>query len=314
MAFLNPSKPTTYFITEVLPPNFRWDPIRPVRGTDRFYVRTAEEAVRLGRSVVVVYDGPETDQNGVHYINRSQHDPACPGADEVWLMNPRSGLDVAALRGAPVRLWTNFWFDRPDDYFNWLDDLEVVYDDLVVISSFARGKMPQQLTPRIVPHGVDHASWSPSDKDGPRQRAVAFTSSPDRGLTYLRNLWVERNIEATTGYRLVTSTYGDPNTTDRHLRRLLTTADFWIHPGFGNELFSLSAAEAQAAGCTPIVVPTGGLAQTVRHGYRFPREAFANGLMAVLSGEAVMPGVNASHIPSWRTATAALLGWDSLVI
>lgn len=307
-----------YLITEELPPNFRWDPINPVRGTERFYVRTAEEMTRMGRKVEVVYDGPTTERNGVIYRDRSKHNTACPNANDVWLMNPRSNLDVASHKG-PIRIWTNFYFDHPKTYEDWLASLDIVYDDLVVISSAARSLMPSNLTPRIVPHGVDHGYYAvPTGKTKvvpERRRQVAFTSSPDRGLDYLRDVWARHNIRATTGYELVVGTYGNGDrTSDESLRRILWQSDFWIHPGRGNELFSLAAAEAQAAGCTPIVVPSGGLAQTVRHGYRFTRESFEEGLVAVLMGEATMAGITARHIPTWKTATAALMGWESLVI
>jgi hypothetical protein len=319
---ISPATPigdVTYLITEELPPKFRWDPIAPIRGTDRFYVRTAEEIARMGRKVVVIYDGPDTTKNDVSYKNRRSHDVSCPNAEEVWLLNPRSTFDIASYQG-PVRVWTNFYFDHPDTYTEWLTSLDVVYDDLVVISAAARRLMPGYLNPRIVPHGIDHGLFAvPSNKDKKqpivRRRQVAFTSSPDRGLDYLKDVWQRHQIEATTGYTLVTSSYGDGATTDdRKLRRLLWESDFWVHPGHGYELFSLAAAEAQAAGCTPIVVPSGGLAQTVNHGYRLTRESFEEGLVAILSGEATMTNVTASHVPSWKAATTALLGWDSLVI
>jgi glycosyltransferase involved in cell wall biosynthesis len=311
--------PLTYFITEELPPRFRWDPINPVRGTEKFYVRTAEEATRLGRTVRVIYDGPETEQNGVLYINRSKHDTSCPDAEEIWLLNPRSSLDVVGAK-AQIRIWTNFAFNNPRNYYEWLDSLDTIYDDLVVISPFARTLMPPQMHARVVPHGIDHHFWrhdpnkgDPDRNDPGRLRIVAYTSSPDRGLDMLQRIWHDHKVTETTGYSLVTSNY-DEHMSDRKVRELLAKADFWVHPGIGNELFSLSAAEAQAVGCTPIVVPTGALAQTVRHGYHFPREAFERGLLAVLSGEATLPGINGRHIPSWAKATEALLGWDSMFI
>jgi hypothetical protein len=303
----------TYFITEELPPPFRWDPSFPVRGTDRFYVRTAEEAVRLGREVVVVYDGPTKEVNGVVYKNRSHHDRSCPDAMEVWLMNPRSNLDVVGYAGS-VRIWTNFYFDHPDYYYDWLDSVDIIADDLVVISSAAKSLLPFNLAARIVPHGIDHALYSPTS-DKIRKRQVAFTSSPDRGLAMLQALWERCEIESRTGYKLVTGTYGSKATNDQQIRDLLTESDFWVHPGIGRELFSLAAAEAQAAGCTPIVVPSGGLATTVRHGYKFTTSSFEKGLLMVLSGQATMQGVTANHVPSWKAATAALLSWeDSLVV
>jgi hypothetical protein len=213
-----------------------------------------------------------------------------------------------------VRIWTNFYFDHPDYYYDWLDSVDIIADDLVVISSAAKSLLPFNLAARIVPHGIDHALYSPTS-DKIRKRQVAFTSSPDRGLAMLQALWERCEIESRTGYKLVTGTYGSKATNDQQIRDLLTESDFWVHPGVGRELFSLAAAEAQAAGCTPIVVPSGGLATTVRHGYKFTTSSFEKGLLMVLSSQATMQGVTANHVPSWKAATAALLSWeDSLVV
>ena len=80
-----------------------------------------------------------------------------------------------------------------------------------------------------------------------------------------------------------------------------------MHPGRGVELFCLAAVEAQACGATPIVVPNGALAETVLYGYRFTPESFAEGLCAVLSGDAAMKEVNAFHIAGWFDVTESLL-------
>lgn len=307
-------------VTETLPFSFRWSPKRPQRGTDVFYVQTAEAALRLDPSttVTVVYDGPDARVHGVQYINRaSLPETAFDRADKLILCNPRATDDFAAvsrLDRRQVTIWTNFAFPSPDHYLSWLLYLPD-HGDLVVISPYAASLLPtwipfekRHLIPRIVPHGIDHSFWEPTRIGRERKRQVAFTSSPDRGLDVLVRAWQDYDLEESTGYSLKTTTYGQSSGMSKDdVRELLAESDFWVHPGVGTELFCLSAVEAQAMGCTPIVVPTGGLATTVRHGYRFPAPWFAEGLAGVLAGQALINGINAAHIPSWEAVTACLL-------
>lgn len=295
-------------ITETLPPQFHWDPSSPKRGTEKFYVRTAQEAIEQGHGVVVIYDGPRRVHGSVLYTPRDAIGSRISRSDlydRILICNPRGGLRGYALPpAAQVTVWTNFCFDTPQQYRDWLGNCPP-HDDLVVISPYAAKLMPVEVKTRIVPHGVDHQSYGVENQG--KQRQVAFTSSPDRGLKLLEDIWSEYDIEATLGYALRSTEYGSGSMTNPEVQDLLRRSEFWVHPGIGNELFCLSAAEAQAAGCTPIIVPTGALATTVLHGYRFTAATFAVGLVSILSGEATIPGINASHIPSWKAATECLL-------
>jgi len=318
-------------ITEVLPAQFAWNPHGPVRGTETFYVETAKAMAIDGHLVDVVYDGPFVydgvfvRSQGVGYYGREELSTEqglnVSNYDRVIFCNPRANdPKPTGLIVNRTTVWTNFYFDRQAEYSAWADSLPE-FNDLVVISPFALNLLPLSLQrkARVVPHGVHHSFYQPVDPEIngviPRQKRVAFTSSPDRGLAQLRKIWEDYDILNELGYELVTGDYGRTTYSKKAMSDLLQSCAFWVHPGEGKELFCLAAAEAQAAGCTPIVVPTGALATTVLHGYRFTASGFVSGLVGVLSGDAGIPDINASHIPSWEAVTRLLLGrTDSLLM
>lgn len=281
-------------VTESLPPSFHWDVDYPVRGTEKFYVETAKALRRLGHEVDI-YKDPDRK-------------PFPPGVsyDVALLCNQRGG--EPRPKAGHIVTWTNFAFDNPGDYVRCLYNSA---QDFVVISETARRLLPEfmQQRCRVVPHGYDPEIYYPPDPKVARSRTVVFTSSPDRGLLTLQRIWHHYDVEKQTGYRLVTGKYGERAISDENIADLLRKSAFWVHPGEGKELFCLAAVEAQACGATPIVVPSGALAETVMHGYRFPRTTFAEGLVAVLSGDATMQDVTAQHIPTWDAATAKLFGF-----
>lgn len=278
-------------LTEVLPPFFHWDPTAPVRGTEKFYVKTAR-CLSKKHKVTVVYDGPlVTYGDNLRFVDRNNMPIA---SDAVLVCNRQGKLDGLYTVTDRLVEWTNF--------ANW-KDYGSVGEPLIVISQTAK-KLVQNKTNRpihIVGHGVAKEVYFNVNQE--RDKTVVYTSSPDRGLNRLLRLWRDHQIEKVYGYRLVVSAYGDAAVSDKTIADTLRKASFWVHPGEGIELFCLAAVEAQACGATPIVVPNGALSETVMHGYRFPDKDFDDGLLAVLSGDARMPHVTADHIPDWQTVT-----------
>lgn len=277
--------------TEAVPQQFWWDENNPIRGTEKFYVETARSLRRAGHHVD---------------IHKEPNRPTRPrhNYDIVIRCNQRPQFGLPTAMGQRVIEWTNFYFDDEVEYGRHKYGSG---DDLVVISQFARDLLPPYLQrkARVVPHGIDRSIYFNDGRE--RKPQVAFTSAPDRGLDYLKRIWVENDIEFTTGYRLVTGSYGKSSKSDAEVAEMLRESDFWVHPGVGLELFSLAAVEAQSCGATPIVVPSGALRETVLHGYRFPKQDFEAGLFAVLSGQATLSGINAAHIPTWDEATRLLI-------
>ena len=287
--------------TEILPPGWWWDPKRPVRGTDKFYSETAKAAVHLGWDVDVIYDGEPTTVGGVEFMPRNSDRVA----DHYLICNPKPDtVDKDLLPEATI--WTNFYLNNYDP---WLKSLNLSSDcDLVVISNYAKSLFSGScVDPRVVPHGVDHSIFYPPAEGADRKPQCVYLSSPDRGLGRLQAFWRDYDIEACTGYSLVTTPYGKTDLSDDDIADLLRESAYWLHPGDGVELFCLAAVEAQACGCVPIVVPTGALTETVQFGHRLPSAGYEAGLYGILSGPGYVPAVNADHVPDWLEVTKRLL-------
>jgi hypothetical protein len=257
--------------TEPLPEGFRWDPTNPVTGTNKFYVRTAEELSKQGL-VSVVYDGPVKHHNGVMYITRGG------GADA--LDRERVVIDCNVnrpRRGSRARFqWTSL-YNRPTD-----PCVGDGYDRLFLMSDFHWSVMePIVKAPvTLLPLGCDfEVVTEPRLMDRPR--VCCFTSAPDRGLGFLQSIWSD--VLAATGYELATTPYG-PGAAEGAVRAVLDTARFWLHPCTGVELYCLSALEAQARGCVPFYVPHMALPETCRYGIQTDFNRFKDDLIVVLNG------------------------------
>lgn len=291
--------------TEVLPAPFHWDPRCPRRGTERFYVETAKALAENGHEVQVVYDGAYLERDNVQYQKRDFL--AEPGEfDAILKCNQRGpfrGSEMDPPRGETrVVWWTNFADFRLQQLtFRDADAAVVISNYAASIVGDAGGDSPPLY---VVPHGVDKTFWTPGSSGLRDQyRICLYTSSPDRGGGWLREVFESLD----TDYELICSPYpgwGEPFT-EEQLRERYRIARYWLHPGMGTELFCLSAAEAQACGCVPIINPTGALAETVRWGHRFPSDKYLEGLAATLRGDYV-GGANADHLLDWKQATALL--------
>jgi hypothetical protein len=209
-------------------------------------------------------------------------------------------------------VWTNivFWTNRYED------EPEPVPGLCIVVSEFHKKQLAAHGLKhyKVVPHGVDHAKYDcdPSHKT----KLCLFSSSYDRGGAFLEDLWRRHRVLERTGYALMVTGYGrdaglpgKPTglMSDEALTEAYKEAAFWLHPGQGVELFCLAGAKAQAAHCTPVIVPAMALAETVKWGFRFNEEEFGQGLIRILNA-GIQPTSDAEHIPSWAEATRML--WE----
>ena len=290
---------------EAVPPAYRFDPDFPVRGTDKFYVETAKAAVKAGYEVYVVHDTDKCrTSNGVYYVDRESFD-VMSGHVDVWLRcNPRG--PVTRPKARYYMVWTNFALPK-GFYADFVTNCPET-DQFCVISQYAKARFQAdcgQIDLKVVPHGVNHdIYWNSSGIE--RQPRVCFTSSPDRGLDVIKRIWEDYDLAPHA--ELWVSSYGQSALRDRDVAEVLRASDFWVHPGVGEELFCLAAVEAQACGATPIVVPNGALAETVRFGYRATAESFAETFVTAVTNRLTLKGVHANWNPSWEQATAILLG------
>lgn len=287
--------------TEPLPDSYRWDPTNPITGTNKFYVRTAEELARQGL-VSVVYDGPAKHINGVMYIPR--------GTDA--LDRERVVIDCNVDRprhGARARFqWTSF-YNRPDVCVG------EGYDRLFLVSDFVWSTLaPFVKAPvSVVELGCDFAVVA-DPKLSARGKFCCFTSAPDRGLGLLQAIWPE--IVKETGYELLSTPYG-AGADEGHVQAVLDASRFWLHPCTGVELYCISGVEAQARGCVPFYVPHMALPETVRYGIPTDLHRFKNDLITVLATaddtaftqfEGERTRALASHpIPTWADTARTIL-------
>lgn len=257
--------------TEELPEAFQWDPTAPKRGTEEFYVRTAECLGEMGHDVVVAYDGLDDVVRGVRYMSRGS--PVTLGADAVIECN------------RPSRTRGLQWSNRYDHA------VQGAKPD-VVLSHFHRALAGGGT---VIGHGCD-----PERLVRPTSKApiAAFTGSPDRGLGFLRSVWPD--IERATGVRLVAS---EGKMTMDEVDALYRAAKFWVHPGLGIELFCISALKAQVAGCIPIVVPHMALDETVKFGCKTSVWDFREAAIECILNP---PAVAEVTGPTWMDVTKQL--------
>lgn len=252
--------------TEVLPEAYHWDPTNPVTGTTKFYVRVAEEFAALGHKPFVYYDGPARIHKGVHYVPRSQQPTAPDLLLDCNFQGPRYGHGKAFQ-------WTSF-FNRSDTCVG--DG----YDRLFLVSDYVWSTLERfALAPvSVLELGCDMATVA-NPNLAAREKFCAYTSSPDRGGNFLNEIWGD--VQRETGYQLLVSPY-DGSSTSKSVQDILDASRFWLHPCTGVELYSLSAAEAQARGCIPFYVPHMALPVTCRYGIKTDLHRFKRDLIETL--------------------------------
>lgn len=281
--------------TETLPPQYWWDPAAPMRGTEEFYVRTAECLAERGYQVRVIYDGPSCTLRGVAYFNRGEsmarNWDQWRGEVVLWCNDPESACPV--FRGASetprIIRWTNKYGDRPSTLG--------VFHDYVVISEFQ--KSIYSPLAHVVGHGCEPTSPAPSTK----ANLALFSSSPDRGLDFLKSIWPR--VGSATGVKLL---YSDGSSSNQEMDAYYAESKYWLHPGLGVELFCISALKAQAAGCIPCVVPHMALAETVKYGLKTSLDRYERDLIAFFKSD---PKPEPFTAPTWAQVTAQLAAlWE----
>lgn len=187
------------------------------------------------------------------------------------------------------------------------------FKKVFVLSEYAKNNTGvKHKNVEILPLG--HDDITPSKKV-PKQ--CIYTSSPDRGLKSLEQIWpaiVDRHPDAhlyvTYGGELST-----PNTTclgyisKEELKKLYSESDIWLHPDPTNELFCMAALNAQVAQCIPVTQPVWALPETVKVGVfcNNLREIYTNlnKLLTDGTGEKRKEFIGVQY-PSWEDSTSIL--------
>lgn len=262
--------------TEELPNGWEWSPENFVGGTHEFVVNTAICAQKYD-DVVVYYDGKTVEFCGVYFVPRGLY----AGKDIVLACN-----SVPQKLGKYNIMWSNWYGKKDTDYPQ--------FDERIVQSPYHQSIFGEDS--RLVPLSI----WPEQFKHGVKvEKRCLYSSSPDRGGEFLKSIWPE--VKDRTGAELI-MTY-DKSISEREMINLYKSSQFWLHPCQGIELFCVSAAKAQAAGCIPVVVPNMALDTTVKFGVKTTLENYKEDLIKAIENP---PKVEEVDFGSWETVTNEL--------
>jgi glycosyltransferase involved in cell wall biosynthesis len=265
-----------------------------------------------------------------------------PEAADLYIANRASKL-IGLVPGARRRV---LWLRNPADHLKkpkFLMPLARWRPTLVVTGDYHAGTVPRWV-PRgglvKIPHGTDALFQRAAARDTPPPRRGIMTSSPERGLEWLVQLWTDRvrprvpeadlrvfSGAATYGGRKgdrmaaiverARRTAGDavdlraPVPRDQ-LARELAEVRLMAYRGDPGETFCQAAAEAQAMGVPLVTQPIGSLPERVEHGvsgFVAPdAESFAEACVRLLTDDALWTAQHRAALASerwWRWDDAA---------
>lgn len=271
-------------------------------GTEESVVRWAEILHKWGHQVIVFRNGDQDRKHdGVIYVDRNRY----AGGSDVTLNIKSSEVDPVE----PTLYLTNET-NAPD-----LDLSK--YDGVIWPTEWAAKEYPvNNNTVIIIPHGYDSERIYPGDKVKNR---FLYSSSPDRGLDSLTRIWpviVDHHPDAqlyvTYGGQIDTPNTNCLGSVDQEtMDELYQTADFWIHPCNGGELYGIAAIQAQASESIPIYFPTMALKETVKVGISCTDERDMLGkTLAIMADdrrkEELREQLREQKYPTWHTSAKML--------
>ena len=263
--------------TEKLPTSWAWTPCDYLGGTPEFVVNTAICAKDRFDEVIVYYDGPSGEYDGVYYMPRSMYE----GRDIVLSCN-----SSPPLMGKYNIYWTNWDHQRDKNVMS--------FDERIVLSPYQKSVFGSNS--RIVPHSL----WPSQFKNPVKVRKQClYSSSPDRGGEFLDSIWDE--VYQETGATLI-KTYSS-NISEDEMVELYKSSEYWLHPCRGVEMFCIAAVKAQVARCIPVVVPNMALETTVKFGVKTTLDKYRDDLIHALN---YPPAVEDVDFGTWETVTEKL--------
>lgn len=275
-----------------------WSPLDiRLGGTERSIVEWAQ-AWSIEHEVTVYKNGPELIHDGVTYLDRNKFvtgdvtlnvkSPDYPYGHYFTNETDASRLDLRPFKSV---IWPSRWAK---------DHIPVSNDNVWV-----------------VPHGYDPKTYYP-DKKIPK--SVLYSSSPDRGLDTLLDIWPDVVAIHPDAYLAVT--YGAPerdvpntlflgNTDEATMAELYRSSDVWCHPCNGGELFGIAAVQAQASGCVPVYFPTMALTETVKAGMKSTRDTLTSDLIETLGNPKRKANIRKQLLdctfPTWHDTAKTLI-------
>lgn len=264
--------------TEVLPKEWHWTPDKYLGGTPETVVEVARSLAIEWGEVIVYYDGPAGEYDGVYYLPRNNF-----AGDGI----------VISFNSLPPKLgkhsicWVNWWGAKQEDF--------MMYDERIVLSPYQQRDFGSDS--RIVPLSCWPEKFINPVKVNKR---CLYSSSPDRGGEFLKSIWPE--VEERTGAELITTYRKD--IPENEMIELYKSSKFWLHPCQGVELFCIAAVKAQVAKCVPVVVPNMALETTVKYGVKTTIDDYKEDLIQAIN---TPPPVKDVDFKDWFWVSQELL-------
>lgn len=333
-----------------------WSPWSPVDierkglgGSETAAVRLAEQLSELGY-VVTVYG--EVEQSCYRDVIFRHHSAFDPTVRRECVISSRIPELFDQLINARVRM---LWMHDTDCQDRLTPGREERIDHILVLSRwheehvggmypFARPKL------RRIRNGIEHAYFT-GPLEEPRAQRMIYTSSPDRGLDILLEMWPKIRKQAPeavfafcyadvydavadqqpdlAAYRDRVKSLADQpgiqvlgSLPQPEVARLMRTSMVWAHPSWASpqeqpfyETYCIGAVEAQAAGCMVVASDWGALSEVVTAGHLINSGALSDRWREAFVNS-VVEGLTNPETQAWAqekgpTETADL-GWGGV--
>lgn len=273
-------------------------------GTEKSIREWSWRIKEKGFDVAVYYNGEHTMYGGVPYFHYDDYEPA-----DVEINVKHLDFQHADKR----KVW---YLTNETDIVYKARELDE-FAGVILPTKWAMDNLGFEGNIRILPHGYDDKAIYPGKKI---KNQCLYSSSPDRGLYDLLEMWtdiVEKVPDATLIVTYNAGEYNIPNTMflgqvdDTMMSELYRTSEFWLYPCNGGELFCIAAVEAQVAGAIPVYYPTMALSETVRRGVRCRPDNYVDKCVDIMTDtrnqKAIRYALAAEEFCTWNDTTDKLL-------
>jgi glycosyltransferase involved in cell wall biosynthesis len=330
-----------------------WSPhdieTRGLGGSETAAVRLAQELSEIGYVVTVYGEVEQCAFRDVIYRHHSVFDPMERRLAVIASRIPEVGDRHINARSRLL------WMHDTDAGDRLTVARAEAFDHVLVLSRWHEehvGGMYPFLRSRLrqTRNGIEHAYFA--GENPPREKRVVYTSSPDRGLDVLLELWpqiLEQVPDAKLAYAYsavydrvaeqnpeiaahrdrirelaaaTTRTEALGSLTQPDVAKLMRSSLVWAHPSYAtpqdqpfHETSCIGAIEAQAAGCVVVASDWGALPETVKIGRLVNSGPLSDRWRAAFVRE-IVDGLTNAETQLWAQergpAAAAELGWDGV--
>lgn len=268
--------------TEIIPEHSKWLPDKYIGGTIEFWIKIAESLKSMGHEIYIYYDDIPMFFNGVYYLPRS-----CYIGGDITL----SCNSFIPKKGKYNIYWTS-WVHQKD--YNCMD-----FNERIVISNYHKSIFGDNC--RVIYLGYDPKQFNDGKKIKKIKGKCLYSSSPDRGGAFLKNIWDD--VKRETGAELICTYNRNKFITEDEMIEHYYTSEFWLHPCQGIELFCASGMKAQLSGCIPVVIPNMALSEVIKYGIKSNIENYKSDLINAIKNP---PSVENVRFDTWDEITKDL--------